>query len=120
MLSYSLSLSAVEPDNIPNTLIEAATNGGGSVLENRYGRERWRSRSTISCRPVVKPPEPPPRALPRVDVKTSICQPDGVTRSQNADVFVKYLNNHPGELHLGGAELVVLALSEAFPCKGGK
>ena len=54
------------------------------------------------------------------NVKTSICQPDGVTRSQNADVFVKYLNNHPDELHLSGAELVVRALSDAFPCKGGK
>jgi hypothetical protein len=59
-------------------------------------------------------------AIVEFDVKTSICQPDGVNRSQNADVFVKYLNNHPGELHLSGAELVVRAVSEAFPCKGGK
>ena len=55
-----------------NTLMPAATTCGGSELENRYGRERWRSISITSPRPVVKPPSAPPSALPSVPVKMSI------------------------------------------------
>jgi hypothetical protein len=46
-------------------------------LEKRYGRERWRRRSMNGCLAVVKTPVPPPRALPRVEVKMSIsdCTP---------------------------------------------
>ena len=62
----------------PSTAIDAATIGGASELENRYGRERWRSISTISLRPVVKPPDAPPIALPSVDVMMSILSHDAV------------------------------------------
>ena len=41
---------------------------GATVLEKRYGRERWRSSETTSRRAAVKPPEAPPRALPKVPV----------------------------------------------------
>ena len=47
------------------------TSAGGSVFEKRYGRERWRRRSTISRRAAVKPPLAPPSALPRVEVMMS-------------------------------------------------
>ena len=50
----------------------AATTGGGSELENRYGRERWRSSSITALGPVVNPPSAPPRDLPNVPVKMSI------------------------------------------------
>ena len=33
-----------------------AVTGGGRALENRYGRARWRNRSTRGCGPTVKPP----------------------------------------------------------------
>ena len=45
--------------------------GGGTVLENRYGRLRWRSISMISLRPLVYPPLAPPSALPSVPVRMS-------------------------------------------------
>ena len=44
--------SVDEPIN-SSALSDAATIGGGRELENRYGRERWRSRSMISRRPEV-------------------------------------------------------------------
>ncbi len=53
-------------------MIPAATTCGGRELENRYGRERWRSISITSAFAVVKPPTAPPMALPSVPVKMSI------------------------------------------------
>ena len=46
--------------------IEAPTIAGASVLENKYGLDFWRKISIISFFPDVKPPDPPPRALPKV------------------------------------------------------
>src|SRR5205814_630483 len=54
------------------TFREADTKAGGRVLENRYGRERWRRISTVSAAEAVKPPEAPPKAFPRVEVMMSI------------------------------------------------
>ncbi len=51
--------------------IAADTIEGASEFENRYGRDRCRSISTISLRAVVKPPSAPPSALPSVDVMMS-------------------------------------------------
>ena len=66
------------------TAIDAPTIAGAIEFENRYGRERWRRRSTISFFPVVKPPAAPPSALPSVEVITSTfaCTPkcSGVPR----------------------------------------
>ena len=53
VLSISLSRSAVVAESISKTLMPAAVNDGVRVLEKRYGRERWRSMSMISRRPVV-------------------------------------------------------------------
>jgi hypothetical protein len=64
----SLSRSAVEPLIRRSAARLPATIGGARVFENRYGRLRLRSRSMISRLPLVKPPEAPPRALPRVEV----------------------------------------------------
>ena len=38
------------------------------MFEKRYGRARWRHRSTSSLRPLMQPPEAPPSALPNVVV----------------------------------------------------
>ena len=43
-------------------------NADMAELEKRYGRERWRSSSMISLRPVVNPPKAPPNDLPSVPV----------------------------------------------------
>jgi hypothetical protein len=46
------------------------------------------------------------------------CPPKGVTRGQTVLIVKKYLGEHPDQLHLDGASLVVRAMHEAFPCKG--
>ena len=45
------------------------------------------------------------------------CIPDGVKVGQMLRVVVKYLRDHPEELHNDSAELVVAAFLTAFPCK---
>ena len=44
--------------------LDAGATCGGSELENRYGRERWRSSSITSALAQVKPPSAPPMACP--------------------------------------------------------
>ena len=53
VLASSLSRRAVDSDSSSSTLSDAATIGGATELEKRYGRDRWRSRSMISFRPLV-------------------------------------------------------------------
>ena len=53
------------------TLRAQATTGGGNELENRYGRDLWRSRSINCWGPVVYPPAAPPKALPNVELMIS-------------------------------------------------
>jgi hypothetical protein len=45
------------------------------------------------------------------------CPPKGATVEQAGDVFRKYLKDRPAERQKSAAELVVLALNEAWPCK---
>ena len=71
MFSSSLSRSSVDASSMSSTASVVAAMAGASVFENRYGRLRWRSSSTISRRPLVKPPDAPPSALPSVLVTTS-------------------------------------------------
>jgi hypothetical protein len=42
--------------------------------------------------------------------------PDGATAGQIKKIVVKYLNEHPENLHLPAAPLAAAALSKAFPC----
>ena len=44
------------------------------------------------------------------------CIPDSVPMGQRRDVFVKYLDDHPEELHFLADLLVLLAMRDAFPC----
>ena len=45
------------------------------------------------------------------------CPPRGVTFRQASDVVMKWMNDHPEKLHLGGRVVVTHALGEAWPCK---
>ena len=45
------------------------------------------------------------------------CTPREVTNGQLARVVVKYLKEHPEDLHLHEATLAIAAFVEAFPCK---
>jgi hypothetical protein len=47
---------------------------------------------------------------------TAYCIPEGVTMAQVKSVVMKYLQEHPEELHYPSVRLVNSALSQAFPC----
>jgi hypothetical protein len=47
-----------------------------------------------------------------------VCLPEsGISNGQAAKVAIKYLNEHPEQLHVAGSGLAFLALMDAFPCK---
>jgi hypothetical protein len=48
---------------------------------------------------------------------TKLCIPDGVATGQAMVVVRKYLKDHPEELHLSAATLVIEAIHTAWPCK---
>ena len=48
---------------------------------------------------------------------TNLCIPDGVATGQIMVVVRKYLKDHPEELHLSAATLVIEAIHTAWPCK---
>jgi hypothetical protein len=45
-----------------------------------------------------------------------VCPDENVTNGQEKRVVLKYLQDHPEELHLDAATLVERALAKAFPC----
>ena len=45
------------------------------------------------------------------------CHPDMVNNGQTARIVVKYLGDHPGELHKPDSALAFVALREPFPCR---
>jgi len=47
----------------------------------------------------------------------SFCLPDQVTNDQIIKIFVKYLDDHPEELHQPASLLLVTSMRKAFPCK---
>jgi len=58
--------------------------------------------------------------LHRMFTGTSIfnyCAPDNANFTQTIRVIVKYLNDHPASLHSNATSTMIVALSEAFPCK---
>jgi len=48
------------------------------------------------------------------------CYPDGVTYLQAQRIVVKYLQDHPAELHHWDTSLIQVALYDAFPCPPNK
>src|SRR5213592_1791379 len=81
VFSSSLSRSSVDAVRISSAFKHAATIGGATVLENKYGRERCRKRSTICLRPLVKPPLAPPSAFERAG--------DDVDLAHHTAIFVR-------------------------------
>lgn len=49
--------------------------------------------------------------------RREICVPEGATITQHAFVVIKYLKEHPEELHLAASSLALTAFAQAFPCK---
>jgi len=58
-------------------------------------------------------------AFVNLEIMESVwCVPKvGIMGSQISRVVAKYLKEHPEELHFRASLLVVLALTEAFPCE---
>jgi hypothetical protein len=53
-----------------------------------------------------------------LNYQTLFCVPEGgITTGQAVRVIVKYLRDHPEELHLRGSLVAIQALRQAFPCK---
>jgi hypothetical protein len=57
------------------------------------------------------------RALVDRASKTGPCIPDGVDAAQMARVTVKFLNEHPAQLHQPPSWLAYMSLELAFPCQ---
>ncbi len=49
-------------------------------------------------------------------LQSKICIPVDVTNGQMARVFVKYMEEHPQDLHMRASFLFLLAAREGFPC----
>jgi hypothetical protein len=47
----------------------------------------------------------------------TFCLPPEGTRGQNVRVFMKYLSDHPENLHESTGSLIIRAIHAAFPCK---
>ena len=48
------------------------------------------------------------------------CPPSRVTYGQVQEIVIKYLNDHPEQLHLFAADLTIKALRKEFPCPAKK
>ena len=48
--------------------------------------------------------------------KIEDCSPDKVTYGQIIKIFIKYVNEHPEQLHMRAWVILVAALRNAFPC----
>lgn len=51
---------------------------------------------------------------------SDICLPDGINLSDAVKSFLKYVDDHPQELHLSAKLTVANSLKNAFPCKPKK
>ncbi len=55
--------------------------------------------------------------LQKRDHAPSFCLPKESTNGQLLQIFIKYLDDHPEELHKPAALLLVQSLQKAFPCR---
>ena len=53
---------------------------------------------------------------PTATKKPYVCIPDGASLGQNVRVVVKWMKEHPKDLHRRAALLIYVALLEAYPC----
>jgi len=50
------------------------------------------------------------------DIEGYSCIPKDVTDTQLSTVVIKYLKDHPENLHLGAAGAILTAITKAWPC----
>jgi hypothetical protein len=46
----------------------------------------------------------------------NVCVSAGVSDSQRVDILIRFMEEHPEQLHLDGSELVIDAFLKVFPC----
>jgi hypothetical protein len=56
------------------------------------------------------------RGLNKVLKGGIVCEPPGVTGDQLVSMVVKYLSDHPADLHFSAASLIFNMYTGAFPC----
>ena len=66
---------------------------------------------------ILAVPEMPEAELTRIYQRVTGCGSEGVLISQVKLIFLKYVDNHPEELHLPAALIVQKSLVAAFPCR---
>jgi hypothetical protein len=57
------------------------------------------------------------QALGRPPSRQLFCIPNGVTTGQAVQVSLRYLQQHPADLHMDAGDLLYFAFMDAFPCK---
>ncbi len=57
------------------------------------------------------------QALKGIKTSRLVCVPDGAGVAQIVKTVVRYLEQHPEQLHVDPSFLVLPAMMEAFPCK---
>jgi hypothetical protein len=50
--------------------------------------------------------------------KKLACEPPGVTGDQIVSMTIKYMADHPENLHFTGSSLILNLYTKSFPCKG--
>jgi len=60
--------------------------------------------------------EAKPGATVKRNPDLSFCMPATVTNDQIVKIFIKYLDEHPEELHQPASLLLATSLRKAFPC----
>ncbi len=56
----------------------------------------------------------------KTSLKPPACLPREATMSEFARVVIKFLEDHPNQLHHSYGTLVMVALHEGYPCKDSK
>ena len=57
------------------------------------------------------------RLREKMPLLPAACIPDALTVGEVRNIVVRYMEEHPEELHYASIALVNNALEEAFPCK---
>ena len=56
------------------------------------------------------------RGLNKMFNNALLCEPSGVTGDQLIAMVIKYLSDHPEQLHFSAASLILNMYTNAFPC----
>jgi len=107
----------------------AGSSGGNPSPEEDYAGGNW---LLVSCQATLKQSDDP-SSHPNLyeayrdgfcrgivegvsNASPKVCPPENSTYGQQVRVVVKYMQDHPEELHMRNTTLLEKALAKAFPC----